>query len=75
MALARAYLVLGVDDEHIYRMAARGLPPSFHVGRAGRFDPQEVTIWLRLKYGIDDEARRKPSVRIRPMHTANQHVA
>jgi excisionase family DNA binding protein len=43
--------LLGVDDKHIYRMAARGQLPSFRVGGAVRFDPQEVANWLRLKYG------------------------
>ena len=43
--------LLGVDDKHIYRMAARGQLPSFRVGGAVRFDPQEVADWLRLKYG------------------------
>lgn len=42
--------LLGVDDKHIYRMAARGQLPSFRVGGAVRFDPQEVANWLRLKY-------------------------
>jgi len=32
--------LLGVDDKHIYRMAARGQLPSFRVGGAVRFDPQ-----------------------------------
>ena len=39
--------LLGVDDKHIYRMAARGQLPSFRVGGAVRFDPQEVANWLR----------------------------
>ena len=43
--------LLGVDDKHIYRMAARGQLPSFRVGGAVRFDPQEIADWLRLKYG------------------------
>ena len=43
--------LLGVDDKHIYRMAARGQLPSFRVGGAVRFDPQEVANWLRLRYG------------------------
>ncbi len=42
--------ILGVDDKHIYRMAARGQLPSFRVGGAVRFDPHEVANWLRLKY-------------------------
>jgi excisionase family DNA binding protein len=43
--------LLGVDDKHLYRMAARGKIPSFKVGGAVRFDPQEVANWLRTKYG------------------------
>ena len=42
--------LLGVDDKHIYRMAARGQLPSFRIGGAVRFDPQEVANWLRTKY-------------------------
>lgn len=45
--------LLGVDDKHVYRMAARGRLPSFHVGGAVRFDPQEVANWLRSKYGTE----------------------
>jgi excisionase family DNA binding protein len=53
--------MLGVDDKHIYRMAARGSLPSFRVGGAVRFDPQEVAKWLREKYGVNlDEARKSP---------------
>ena len=42
--------ILGVDGKHIYRLAARGQLPSFRVGGAVRFDPQEVANWLREKY-------------------------
>jgi excisionase family DNA binding protein len=59
--------LLGVDDKHIYRMAARGALPSFHIGGSVRFDPQEVANWLRLKYGTGDEVpQRKPPVHARP---------
>ena len=51
MKVADLTELLGVDDKHIYRMAARGQLPSFRVGGAVRFDPQEVANWLRLKYG------------------------
>jgi excisionase family DNA binding protein len=50
MKVADLANILGVDDKHIYRMAARGQLPSFHVGGAVRFDPQEVAKWLREKY-------------------------
>ena len=53
--------ILGVDDKHIYRMAARGQLPSFRVGGAVRFDPQEVAKWLRAKYGQENRSERKPS--------------
>jgi len=48
--------ILGVDDKHIYRMAARGQIPSFRVGGAVRFDPQEVAKWLRTKYGPENRS-------------------
>jgi len=51
MKVAELCELLGVDDKHIYRMAARGQLPSFRVGGAVRFDPHEVANWLRLKYG------------------------
>ena len=51
--------LLGVDDKHIYRMAARGRLPSFHVGSAVRFDPQEVANWLRSKYGSDSGVHKR----------------
>ena len=51
--------ILGVDDKHIYRMAARGQLPSFRVGGAVRFDPQEVAKWLRTRYGHEDSIARK----------------
>lgn len=57
--------LLGVDDKHVYRMAARGKLPSFHVGGSVRFDPQEVANWLRLKYASDGATRRKPPVHAR----------
>jgi excisionase family DNA binding protein len=53
--------ILGVDDKHIYRMAARGQLPSFRVGGAVRFDPQEVAKWLRSRYGHEDSIARKPA--------------
>ena len=51
--------LLGVDDKHIYRMAARGSLPSFRVGGAVRFDPQEVAKWLRTKYGGISQSKSK----------------
>jgi len=51
--------ILGVDDKHIYRLAARGQIPSFRIGGAVRFDPQEVAEWLRAKYGFETRPPRK----------------
>jgi excisionase family DNA binding protein len=55
--------LLGVDDKHIYRMAARGQLPSFRVGGAVRFDPHEVANWLRLKYGDQSLPAKKAPLR------------
>ncbi len=67
--------LLGVDDKHIYRMAARGQLPSFRVGGAVRFDPQEVANWLRLKYGPTPHAGRKGPSRAKPIFGEASSVA
>jgi excisionase family DNA binding protein len=67
--------LLGVDDKHIYRMAARGQLPSFRVGGAVRFDPQEVANWLRLKYGPTTQAGRKGPSRAKPLFGEASSVA
>lgn len=60
MKVAELCELLGVDDKHVYRMAARGKLPCFHVGGAVRFDPQEVANWLRTKYMDSEVTRRRP---------------
>jgi len=67
--------ILGVDDKHIYRMAARGQLPSFRVGGAVRFDPQEVAKWLRVKYGVVPSDGKRPSARVRVDPTEEQRIA
>ena len=71
MKVAELCELLGVDDKHIYRMAARGSLPSFRVGGAVRFDPQEVAKWLRSKYG----AEKKPPADVRSSHRGQRSVA
>jgi excisionase family DNA binding protein len=41
--------LLGVTRQHVYKMAAEGLIPSFRVRSAVRFDPLLVAEWLRRK--------------------------
>jgi excisionase family DNA binding protein len=67
--------LLGVDDKHIYRMAARGSLPSFHVGGAVRFDPQEVAKWLRARYGVALDTGRKPPMQVKDVEKQKQHIA
>ncbi len=67
--------LLGVDDKHIYRMAARGALPSFRVGGAVRFDPQEVAKWLRSKYGMEPRVDRKLPEQVRFARRQERHVA
>lgn len=67
--------LLGVDDKHVYRMAARGTLPSFRVGGSVRFDPQEIANWLRLKYTANVAPARKPPVHARPQQKEWQQSA
>ena len=67
--------LLGVDDKHIYRMAARGSLPSFHVGGAVRFDPHEVAKWLRLKYNVVCSESKRPPGQVRSASNQEQRVA
>ena len=67
--------LLGVDDKHIYRMAARGSMPSFRVGNAVRFDPQEVAKWLRSRYGIDRSDARILPQGIRSAQGSERRIA
>ena len=39
--------ILGVTPQHIYKMAAAGLIPCFHVKGAIRFWPSELAEWIR----------------------------
>jgi excisionase family DNA binding protein len=39
--------IFGVTQQHIYKLAAKGVIPSFRVGRAVRFDPSVVADWLK----------------------------
>jgi excisionase family DNA binding protein len=71
MRVADLTALLGVDDKHIYRMAARGQMPSFRLGGAVCFDPQEIAKWLRSKYG----AGKKPPARERPSSGRHQSIA
>jgi len=38
--------LLGVTRQHIYKMAATSAIPSFRVGTAVRFDPNQIVEWL-----------------------------
>jgi len=41
--------LLRVTRQHVYKLAAAGVIPSFRVGAAVRFDPNQVAEWLRRK--------------------------
>ena len=41
--------LLGLTRQHIYKLAAEGTIPSFQVGTAIRFDPEQLAEWLRRK--------------------------
>jgi excisionase family DNA binding protein len=75
MKVAELCELLGVDDKHLYRMAARGSMPSFRVGGAVRFDPQEVAKWLRSKYGLFPSVGKKPPVHGPTSERQEQRIA
>ena len=41
--------LLGISEKKVYHLAAAGVLPSFRVGKAVRFDPQDLADWLRRK--------------------------
>jgi excisionase family DNA binding protein len=75
MKVAELCELLGVDDKHVYRMAARGILPSFHVGGSVRFDPQEVANWLRTKYGFNEAPQRKHPATVQQAPIENRRIA
>lgn len=75
MKVAELCELLGVDDKHIYRMAASGKLPSFHVGGSVRFDPHEVAKWLRSKYGMVPGEAKRPPAPVRPTRGQEQRIA
>lgn len=42
--------LFGVTQQHIYKLAAAGVIPSFRVGCSVRFDPSVVADWLKKKH-------------------------
>ncbi len=41
--------LFGVTQQHIYKLAARGVIPSLRLGSSVRFDPAAVAGWLRSR--------------------------
>jgi len=46
--------LLGVSTKKIYHLAAAGILPAFRIGKAIRFDAQELADWLRKKRPSDE---------------------
>jgi len=41
--------LLQVTPQHVYKLAAQQIIPSFRVGRAVRFHPDQVANWLQRR--------------------------
>ena len=41
--------MFGETQQHIYKLAAKGIIPSFRIGSAVRFDPSAVANWLKRR--------------------------
>lgn len=52
--------LLGVSQQQIYKMAAKGEIPSFKIANAVRFDPQETADWLNQRYPVRSVELRFP---------------
>jgi excisionase family DNA binding protein len=50
--------LFSVTDQHIYRMAARGILPSLRIAGAIRFDPQDLVNWLNAQRPTGSGAAR-----------------
>ena len=55
--------LLSVSKRHIYELAADGSLPSFRVGKAVRFDPQDIADWLRKRKPPQEHASPRKSQR------------
>jgi excisionase family DNA binding protein len=49
--------MLGVTPQHIYKMAAAGLIPCFHVRGAIRFCPSDLADWIKKEIAASTHAR------------------
>jgi excisionase family DNA binding protein len=47
--VAQVAELLGISEKKVYHSVAAGLLPAFRVGKAIRFDPQNLADWLREK--------------------------
>ena len=56
--------LLGVTQQHIYKMAASGTIPSFRIAGSVRFDPDEVATWLHHKQTLTVAPRRISSAKV-----------
>src|SRR5579864_7221143 len=46
--------LLGLSKKKVYEMAATGKLPSFRIGKAVRFDAQDLAEWLLKKKHLDE---------------------
>jgi len=56
--------LFGVTPQHIYKMAASGMIPSFRISGSVRFDPDEVASWLKEKQAPGAASRRISSASV-----------
>ena len=47
--------LLGVSREFIYKKAEARVIPAYRLGRALRFDPEELLAWARTQNAAKDE--------------------
>jgi excisionase family DNA binding protein len=74
--------LLGISKKKVYQMAATGKLPSFRIGKAVRFDAQDLAEWLRKKKHLGEqlgpgkvrEGQRRVSMERNGKMTSPDHV-
>lgn len=66
--------LLGVHENWVYDQAASGALPSYKIGGARRFEPEELREWIRAQRQVAARGEQAPP-RIPPRPTAAPRVS
>lgn len=61
LKVAEIAKLFGVTPQHVYKMAASGMIPSFRISGSVRFDPHDIAAWLQQKQNSPATSSRPPN--------------